>query len=80
MTMHESQSLLIEMQACRSREFVEFLAPLVREAFDREGPEWQADNLHRRLTRVSARLHPRRCRRGGRIRRMCWCAIAWRPH
>ncbi|TLU73726.1 carboxypeptidase M32 [Lichenicoccus roseus] len=53
MTMHESQSLLIEMQACRSREFVEFLAPLVREAFDREGPEWQADNLHRRLTRVS---------------------------
>ena len=53
MTMHESQSLLIEMQACRSREFVEFLAPLVREAFGRQGPAWQADNLHRRLTRVS---------------------------
>src|SRR5437764_4518534 len=30
MAMHESQSLLIEMQACRSREFTEYLAPLLR--------------------------------------------------
>jgi carboxypeptidase Taq len=30
MAMHESQSLMVEMQACRSREFVEFLAPLWR--------------------------------------------------
>ena len=29
MAMHESQSLLIEMQACRSREFMEYLAPLL---------------------------------------------------
>nr|WP_321983642.1 carboxypeptidase M32 [uncultured Lichenicoccus sp.] len=53
MTMHESQSLLIEMQACRSRAFVEFLAPLLREAFGTEGPAWEADNLHCRLTRVA---------------------------
>ena len=30
MSMHESQSLLIEMQACRSWEFVTYLAPLYR--------------------------------------------------
>ena len=29
MALHESQSLLIEMQACRSRPFMRFLAPLV---------------------------------------------------
>ncbi len=53
MTMHESQSLLIEMQACRSAAFTAYLAPLLRETFDVSGPPWQADNLHRRLTRVS---------------------------
>lgn len=31
MAMHESQSLLVEMQACRSPEFLTFLAPLARE-------------------------------------------------
>ncbi len=51
-TMHESQSLLIEMQACRSREFVTFLAPVLRESFGATGPAWEASNLHRRLTRV----------------------------
>jgi carboxypeptidase Taq len=44
---HESQSLLIEMQACRSREFLEFAAPLFREAFGGSGPAWDADNLYR---------------------------------
>lgn len=31
MAMHESQSLLVEMQACRSPEFLTFFAPLARE-------------------------------------------------
>lgn len=31
MAMHESQSLLVEMQACRSAEFMTFFAPLARE-------------------------------------------------
>ncbi len=31
MAMHESQSLLVEMQACRSPEFLSFFAPLARE-------------------------------------------------
>jgi carboxypeptidase Taq len=52
MSLHESQSLLIEMQACRSREFVTYLAPLVRETFQGEGPAWSPENLHRLLTKV----------------------------
>jgi carboxypeptidase Taq len=56
MAMHESQSLLIEMQACRSREFTEYLAPLLREAFSASGKAWSADNLYRLNTRVARSL------------------------
>jgi carboxypeptidase Taq len=52
MAIHESQSLIIEMQAARSRQFLEFLAPLVRQAFGGKGAAWQASNLHRLYTRV----------------------------
>ncbi len=52
MSMHESQSLIIEMQACRSREFLEYVAPLLREAFGAEGPAWSTENLHRLYTNV----------------------------
>ncbi|MFQ5955823.1 MAG: carboxypeptidase M32, partial [Kiloniellales bacterium] len=52
MILHESQSLLIEMQACRSRRFIAYLAPLARDVFGRSGPAWEADNLYRVLTRV----------------------------
>jgi carboxypeptidase Taq len=52
MSTHESQSLLMEMQACRSREFISFVAPLVREAFRKSGPEWEAENLHRHYARI----------------------------
>ena len=54
MGFHESQSLLIEMQACRSPAFMDFAAPLIREAFGGRGPAWSADNLYRRGTRVKA--------------------------
>lgn len=54
MSLHESQSLLVEMQACRSREFLAFAAPLMREAFGGSGPAWEADALHRRFTHVEA--------------------------
>ncbi len=53
MGLHESQSLLLEMQVCRGSEFVAFAAPLLREAFGRDGPAWQADNLLRLYTRVA---------------------------
>jgi carboxypeptidase Taq len=52
MSVEESQSLLIEMQLCRSRPFIQFAAPLMREAFGGDGPEWQAEALHRLFTRV----------------------------
>ncbi len=50
MVLHESQSLLIEMQACRTPEFLGFLAPLARDAFGPDTPD--ADALHRLYTRV----------------------------
>jgi carboxypeptidase Taq len=56
MSLHESQSLLVEMQACRSREFVEFAAPLLRDTFHASGPAWEADNLYRLNTRVERSL------------------------
>ncbi len=54
MVLHESQSLLMEMQACRSRDFIEFATPLMREAFDKPpgAPAWQPENLYRIYTRV----------------------------
>ena len=47
MSMHESQSLIVEMQACRGDAFIRWLAPVVREAFGGVGDEWRADNLAR---------------------------------
>lgn len=52
MSIHESQALLIEMQVCRSAEFLSYVAPMMREAFDGDGPAWEAENLHRLYTRV----------------------------
>jgi carboxypeptidase Taq len=52
MVIHESQSLLVEMQACRSREFYEWAGPRLRRAFGDGAPAWSTDNLHRLATRV----------------------------
>jgi carboxypeptidase Taq len=52
MALHESQSLLIEMQVCRSREFLHFAGPLLGEAFGGEASVWDAANLFRFFTRV----------------------------
>lgn len=43
MSLHESQSLLIEMQVCRGREFMSFAAPLIRDAFAGAGAAWDAE-------------------------------------
>ena len=45
---HESQSLLIEMQVCRSPAFLRYLAPLLASTFGRGDPALSADNLYRR--------------------------------
>ena len=54
MALHESQSLLMEMQVCRSPRFLAFAAPIVRHAFgaDETDPAWSAANLARLATRV----------------------------
>lgn len=52
MTIHESQSLLMEMQACRSSAFVAFAAPIMRETFKGTGPAWEVDNLLRLYLKV----------------------------
>lgn len=58
MAVHESQSLLIEMQVCRSRPFIDYAAPVMRAGFDHDGGDaaWRADNLHRLYTRVARGL------------------------
>jgi carboxypeptidase Taq len=60
MSIHESQSLLTEMQVCRGRAFLEFAAPLIAQAFPdaaTRAPEaFTPHNLFRRLARVKPGL------------------------
>lgn len=55
MAMHESQSLLIEMELCRSLPFCDFLAPLLQSHFGIQ-PAFSTDNLYRLSTRVKPDL------------------------
>ncbi len=52
MSMHESQSLLMEKFAGLSREFLGWLAPVVRDAFGASGPAWTGENLFADFARV----------------------------
>ena len=52
MALHESQSLLLEMQACRGRAFITFAVPRMRAAFGGTGPAWDVDNVLRLYTAV----------------------------
>lgn len=62
MAMHESQSLVVEMQACRSREFLGYLAEQARRFFPEaeatsltaENVTGHAQNVQRSLIRVDA--------------------------
>ena len=59
MALHESQSLTMEMQVCRSAAFLEFARPLVQRHLlgaQTAATEWQAANLHRLATRVERSL------------------------
>jgi len=56
MTLHESQSLLVEMQVCRSPEFFEWAAPVLARVFAAQGPAWTPANLYRLATRVAPSL------------------------
>lgn len=52
MGMHESQSLLMEMQAGRSAAFLPVLAKLLRENLGGEGEAWSDENIRRIYRRV----------------------------
>ncbi len=55
MAIHESQSLLMEMQVCRSKEFLTFAAPLIRKHMSQhvKNPEsLETENLMKLVTRT----------------------------
>lgn len=52
MAAHESQSLIVEMQACRSDPFLQFLGPLLHATFDGDAAPYQPANLARLWRRV----------------------------
>ncbi|MBV8493620.1 MAG: carboxypeptidase M32 [Alphaproteobacteria bacterium] len=52
MAVHESQSLFLEMQVCRSRAFAGFAAPILRDVFSGSGKAWEPDALYWRQIRV----------------------------
>ena len=52
MVVHESQSLLMEMQVCRSPDFFKFLAPLITKEFRVRGDQWRAEELSNNSKRV----------------------------
>ncbi len=56
MTLHESQSLLLEMQAARSEEFIRFLLPTLKRLLAGEGPAWEVDNILRVYRKVEPGL------------------------
>ncbi len=55
MQLHESQSLLFEMQACRSDAFLSLLGPKLMDAFG-DDPAFEPENLRKRYRRVERSL------------------------
>ena len=52
MAAHESQSLLMEMQAGRSDAFIGYLAPLLQAHYGGQGPAWSVENIRRLYRQV----------------------------
>ena len=49
---HESQSLFMEMQICRSYEFLKFTSPFIKRIFNKNGKKWEPENLYKIYTFV----------------------------
>lgn len=56
MSMHESQSLFLDMQLSRADEFFEYSLPIIRETFGVSGETWEAENFKRSLLEVERGL------------------------
>ncbi len=52
MSSHESQSLFVEKQICKSKEFIEFLYPKLHQYFSLDKKEWSKENLEKYLLHV----------------------------
>ncbi len=55
MTLHESQSLLLEMQAGRTEEFIGHISPILAEAFPR-GDAWEPENVLKHYRKIERGL------------------------
>lgn len=53
MALHESQSLLVEMQLSRSKDFLAYALPRVKAAFSGRGAAWEAENIERLYRKVA---------------------------
>ncbi len=58
MSIHESQSLFVEMQVARGRPFLEFLAPLVAQAFPEAATRCPSAFSPANLQRLATRVRP----------------------
>jgi len=56
MSMHESQSLFMEIQVARSEEFFEFMLPKIKKLFDISGKAYTPENLSRIVNKVEPSL------------------------
>lgn len=56
LVLEESQSLMLSTLIGHSRPFMAYLKPLLEKYVGATGPEWDADNLYRHLTRVQRGL------------------------
>lgn len=56
MAIHESQSLFVEMQISRSKEFYEFITPKLVEIFNLKSKEWSASNIYYNNCKVEKTL------------------------
>jgi carboxypeptidase Taq len=56
MSVHESQSLFMEMQIGRSKPFIDYMTPLAQKYFQGDQPTWTPDTLYRHYTRVERSL------------------------
>ncbi|MZR29229.1 carboxypeptidase M32 [Sneathiella litorea] len=52
MALHESQSLLIEMQLSRSADFLAFAQPRIKAMFNGDGAAWEIENIERLYLKV----------------------------
>ena len=56
MSIHESQSLLMEMQIGTCKEFIELIQPLICRILNVQGPEFSSQNIYKLVTRVKPSL------------------------